>query len=273
LGILDEAIREHLELKRQHGAGQSELDKLEDEAFGPPARPGEAPAEPGFEEAAEQLIPPAVPAQAVPAPPSGEAPPAEPEPVELESPEAEPVEPGFEEHPAIEHPIQAGPPQPEVSAAETEEHPPPAPPEEPSTAEAEASTELHDFEGEYEDESAGDLAVEEPPAAPAEPVEDEFFSEQSLSDELDQALDAPAESEAFEVETVEPEPGELESPEAEPGELELQPAEEDLDLDELEDDEGGDDVLEETPEFLQDTPEHDRLWFEQKPPKDFDFDD
>ena len=30
-------------------------------------------------------------------------------------------------------------------------------------------------------------------------------------------------------------------------------------------------VLEETPEFLQETPEHDRLWFEQKPPKDFDF--
>jgi hypothetical protein len=32
------------------------------------------------------------------------------------------------------------------------------------------------------------------------------------------------------------------------------------------------DVIEETPEFLQDTPDHDRLWFEQKPPKDFDFD-
>jgi hypothetical protein len=38
------------------------------------------------------------------------------------------------------------------------------------------------------------------------------------------------------------------------------------------DDEGDDeDVLEETPEFLQDAPEHDRLWFEQKPPRDFDF--
>jgi hypothetical protein len=32
------------------------------------------------------------------------------------------------------------------------------------------------------------------------------------------------------------------------------------------------DVLEVTPDFLQDTPEHDRLWFEQRPPKDFDFD-
>ncbi|MEX1143145.1 MAG: hypothetical protein WD993_00340 [Thermoleophilaceae bacterium] len=35
----------------------------------------------------------------------------------------------------------------------------------------------------------------------------------------------------------------------------------------------GEDVLEETPEFLQETPEHDRLWFEQKPPRDFDFDE
>ena len=33
-----------------------------------------------------------------------------------------------------------------------------------------------------------------------------------------------------------------------------------------------DDVLEETPEFLEDTPDHDRLWFEQRPPRDFDFD-
>ncbi len=33
------------------------------------------------------------------------------------------------------------------------------------------------------------------------------------------------------------------------------------------------DVLEETPDFLEETPEDDQLWFEQKPPKDFDFDD
>jgi hypothetical protein len=36
--------------------------------------------------------------------------------------------------------------------------------------------------------------------------------------------------------------------------------------------EGEEDVLEETPDFLQETPEHERLWFEQKPPRDFDFD-
>ena len=36
--------------------------------------------------------------------------------------------------------------------------------------------------------------------------------------------------------------------------------------------EADEDVLEETPDFLQDTPDHDRLWFEQRPPRDFDFD-
>jgi hypothetical protein len=36
--------------------------------------------------------------------------------------------------------------------------------------------------------------------------------------------------------------------------------------------EASEDVLEETPDFLQETPEHDRLWFEQRPPRDFDWD-
>jgi hypothetical protein len=31
------------------------------------------------------------------------------------------------------------------------------------------------------------------------------------------------------------------------------------------------DVLVETPDFLRDTPEQERLWFEQRPPRDFDF--
>ncbi len=41
MSILDDAIREHLELKRAHGADEGELQKLEDEAFGPPQRPDE----------------------------------------------------------------------------------------------------------------------------------------------------------------------------------------------------------------------------------------
>src|SRR5690349_2596830 len=34
MGILDEAIREHLDLKRKHGARDAELREIEDEAFG-----------------------------------------------------------------------------------------------------------------------------------------------------------------------------------------------------------------------------------------------
>src|SRR5213080_2766813 len=41
MGILDEAIRSHLDLKRRHGAAEDDLRRLEDEAFGPPTRPGE----------------------------------------------------------------------------------------------------------------------------------------------------------------------------------------------------------------------------------------
>jgi hypothetical protein len=36
--------------------------------------------------------------------------------------------------------------------------------------------------------------------------------------------------------------------------------------------EPAEDVLQETPDFLRETPEQDRLWFEQQPPRDFDFD-
>jgi hypothetical protein len=55
---------------------------------------------------------------------------------------------------------------------------------------------------------------------------------------------------------------------APPAEAEAPPAEDVVPADDEPDSE---DVLEETPEFLQETPEHDRLWFEQKPPRDFDF--
>jgi hypothetical protein len=54
---------------------------------------------------------------------------------------------------------------------------------------------------------------------------------------------------------------------AEAGPFQPRPVEEPEDL------EGAvEDVLEETPDFLRDTPEQDRLWFEQQPPRDFDFD-
>ena len=160
MGLLDDAIREHLELKKRHGANPTEIADLEREAFGP-ARRGPEPLEvPGDAQAAA---------------------PAEPEPVEV-APEPEEVVP------------------PEV-----------VPPEEP-------------------------VASEALPEAPAR-----------VERELDPvAEDLPWEDAATEAE--------------EPLEPPAPPAAE------------GEDLLEETPEFLEETPEHDRLWFEQRPPRDFDFD-
>jgi hypothetical protein len=40
----------------------------------------------------------------------------------------------------------------------------------------------------------------------------------------------------------------------------------------VEEEDAVEDVLEETPDFLRDTPDQERLWFEQQPPRDFDFD-
>ena len=57
MGILDEAIREHLELKRQHGADENELQGLESEAFGPADRP-DATDPTGSGEAETQIISP-----------------------------------------------------------------------------------------------------------------------------------------------------------------------------------------------------------------------
>jgi hypothetical protein len=141
MGLLDEAIREHLELKRRHGADASEVQRMEAEALAParvePAPVPERPTEP---------------AALVDAPPAAAPEPAEP------------------------HAVPARPPGRVVGGAV----------------------------------SMDDYLVEHPEPQEPEP-----------------AAPVPAE--------------------------------------------GADDVLEETPEFLQETPEHERLWFEQKPPKDFDF--
>ena len=38
MGLLDDAIKEHLELKRRRGADAEEVARLEQEALGPPQR-------------------------------------------------------------------------------------------------------------------------------------------------------------------------------------------------------------------------------------------
>jgi len=290
MGILDEAIREHLELKRQHGAGEPELKELEDEAFGPPGRPGdedsppdaisEAPTEfmeqPKTDEASEAVDEEGAEVA------SETAPEQSPEPAHRRREPAQEIgdlqegpeqgEPAVEESPAMEH--EAIPPA-DADSQEEPEQMAPGPSTEERRAIADQPTELYDVEGE---EFAGSAApapsedelvqeeISEPRLAPVDatldedaddsgPVdleddEDDFFDEKRLSDELDQALEAPGD--AKEETAAGEEDGEQDAP---------PPAGPDEDL------------LEETPDFLEEAPEDDRLWFEQKPPKDFDFDD
>jgi hypothetical protein len=285
MSILDDAIREHLELKRAHGADATELKKLEDEAFGPPARPDEP--DP-FAEAPTEFL----------ATEDAEG-----------RPEAK-AEPAGRRVPNIADLQEAPEPRQEAPEAEaqTEE---PAPPEPSHTtgerhAIAEQPTEHFDVEAEMasgaevtspSDEELVDAELSEPRLARLDPLsdvdatsgepeitqgppaeeeeEDDFFSEQRLSDELSQALDTPIEGEPTLPQTDEhavprtDEQAAAESGEPEHGE----------DDEEYEEQEPGkpasqhEDVLEDTPDFLEDTPEDDDLWFEQRPPKDFDFDD
>jgi hypothetical protein len=55
--------------------------------------------------------------------------------------------------------------------------------------------------------------------------------------------------------------------------IEAEPPADEPDIVPADDEPEGEELLGETPEFLEETPEHDRLWFEQRPPRDFDFDD
>jgi hypothetical protein len=57
MGVLEEAIREHLELKRRHGATDAEVEQEEAEALGPARRGFEEPADEAAEEAADEAAP------------------------------------------------------------------------------------------------------------------------------------------------------------------------------------------------------------------------
>ncbi len=323
MSILDDAIREHLELKRAHGADDAELKKLEDEAFGPPARPDEH--DPFAEAPTEFLVAPEVGAgEQADEEPRGQR---SPNIADLqESPLPPPDAPSEEEQPAMEHEAIAASdvadePQGEIDRGHSTEE---------RHAIAEQPTEMFDVEGQFEDAATEsdapsddelvDAELAEPRLAPVDPLAgieasapgaepasatedepadefDEFFSEQRLSDELNQALEAPLPDEpgaspteeataVFDVEEAEV----VEETEVEEDGGEVEETSEEYELpaaDEPEDDAPSDDepappaapasahedVLEDTPDFLEDAPEDDDLWFEQKPPKDFDFDD
>ncbi|MGI9185084.1 MAG: hypothetical protein ACR2GZ_09000 [Solirubrobacteraceae bacterium] len=234
MGLLDDAIREHLDLQRRRGADPTEVQRAEREALGPVRRAPESPVgtDDGVHDPADFELEPgaseAEPEAAAPGPAS------EPEDYESEVYEAESYEPATE---------VARPPLREPAF----------------------------------DQEADSWSYEEsqpaPDAAPLPPG---------------RAEPAPAESPPAEPAPAEPplaEPGEddhrAESPAAPPphpglagigGETQEYDVEAALSSEPKRDGAESEDVLEETPEFLQDTPDHDRLWFEQRPPKDFDFD-
>ena len=243
MGILDDAIREHLELKRQHGAAADDLDKLEQEAFGPVARPGD----PEFETGEEQA----------------EA-------------EAEPPRPGDDDWSLGEDPTSIAPVESDAPAAdepESVEQPVPEPPEsaifdvdldEEATPAERARVEHSDLEDTVDH-----------PAPRVESLEEELENAAPTPAEVDSG-----ELETFMAPPAdEPGPGDPEVPASteEPESIEF----DELPGETVEantgehggDDESDEDLLEETPDFLKDAPDGEDLWFEAGKPKDFDFDD
>ena len=112
------------------------------------------------------------------------------------------------------------------------------------------------------------------PATPDEPEEAAEYAGDAASDPFADVDDAAPVDEEYGGDDVSPPPPTAaEPPAAAPPATELFDAEDEpFAPDPPPEPEAEEDVLEETPEFLQETPEHDRLWFEQKPPRDFDFD-
>ena len=251
MGLLDDAIREHLELKRRRGADPSEIERLEREALGPVRRAGYDPEEAGYEpdEAAY-----------------------------------DPEEAGYGDEPQFEDepPLSSG------YAGQERQRSGEAPRR---AAFADHATELYADEQEWEEEpdaiEAG-IGVEPDTAAPGIPAppgpaeartrqrelsEDDYLDQETLEHEADEGEphsqergargDRGTPADRGRQPELGPERGQpgpergQPGPEREPAEPGHAPAEHD-------------DMLEETPEFLQDTPDHDRLWFEQRPPRDFD---
>jgi hypothetical protein len=167
MGVFDDAIREHLELRRRQGASEEELQKKEDEAFGRASLGASATGpEPAAPTTAAETIPPELPEPPEPPDPGPD-------------PDDEPLAPAAEAEPSPEPPL-------------------------------------------------------------ATPEELEITDERSLAE--------------TDIEPDEVLPEESLEPERDNGSM-------------------IDDVLEETPDFLDDEPaDQDQLWFERKPPKDFDFD-
>src|SRR5919201_2296470 len=192
MGILDEAIREHLELKRRRGATESELRQLEDEAFGLPTRPGE-PDFPDQAESSEQSGNGVAREGAVAAP--GE------EAADRDLAPAAP-DPAADEHAAAEHPIveeaegrteeaalMEGEEAP-IESLDTVEHPFPEeePGDGPAGEQPEDAVEDDDRSARSEPERAGDdedVLADTPEFLKDAPEDDELWFEQGEPKDFD----------------------------------------------------------------------------------------
>jgi hypothetical protein len=239
MGLLDDAIREHLDLKRRRGGDPSEVARLEQEALGP-VRREPAPAGPADEHHDEPHA-------------------HEPAHAEHPRPASEGLNPDDRTHvlaPEDRHEPPHGDPLLDqhahnVEAGGTATHEPEelggaaASKPEPSADDADR------VGGVAEDDSATPLA--ESPRAATGPArssaEPEHEQQQAQDPRHSDIVDQPTTEYRIEDHHDEDE-HEASAAHSSPDE----------------------DVLEETPDFLQETPEHDRLWFEQRPPRDFDFD-
>jgi hypothetical protein len=287
LGTLDEAIKEHLELRRRQGVGEDEIQQAEAEAFGPAGDdvPGASVTVPAGEgdqldkvfsgkgEADEASPTTVLESAAAPEAPAEEAEVEVSETVQAEAAEvevpAEPPAPAPHSEPAPE-------PSPEPEAAVPTQTEAPAEPVDLPEDEADASDLLEAERASLSGHPTENYDVD---AAIAEEEELDLLSEGRLSEELDRALDDPGLGGA-EAPGVESAP----EPEAEVVEEQVE-VEESLDPEPTGDpDPDQPDApaageaespipLEETPDFLDDPDASDELWFEQGEPKDFDFGD
>lgn len=200
MGLLDDAIREHLELLRRRGADPTEIARAEAEALSPPVREV-AEAEVSVED--DDLL-------------------AGTEPVPAPEPEEEIEELEAPDH-AVDSDLVGDEPEPAGIDRPTEHFDSLAP--------------------------EADLAHEE--------VAEE---EEDLADPTLHSADAAVEDE----DAPQPVSADRASDEVVEGQQDLLSSEGERA------DDG--DVLEGTPDFLEDSPDHDKLWFEQSGPRDFDFD-
>jgi hypothetical protein len=196
MGLLDDAIREHLELKRLRGADPGAVAREEQDALGPVTRRGEAEHD-GQSDAEDRA------------------------PLDTDGP----------------------------SVAEDSEAPPAADPPGSGQETIEINMEAELAAGTDSEDGRGKQAKRSKPAAGGQ-AQARAVSEESLEWEVPSDRD--------------PEPA---GPGSHGDDDDAGLADSGDAADHVED------VLEETPDFLRDTPEQERLWFEQRPPRDFDFDE